>query len=374
MSNQTFTIATTSLTTSFITTTNNNNTTTDTDVVPVTSSTFFRVVFGVTLLFELVLSVWGGWFACKVITKNNLVWRTVWIYLFALAAWDVGMASTAIPLMLVATIYEDILKVRLFCNLSGALLVFFETMSVLTVAMISIHKYITISRPLQALRRKVYRDVIGYLLVSLSLAVFLSLAPVVGFGEYAYRVDHKMCLPHSDNSRNNRRYSSVIVFCSIFIPLIIIAMSTLATCRVENDRREIILDAFFSTPLTAESRVLEDEEIVVRTMTLIITSSLITWGPLFVYMVMSHLNVPTPLWYCHVAYLCMLLHGAVNPIIYFRHKNFSEDFKEYKRGFGAYLCSHGDGGEERSKAVEVRKDDIITELFYLNERKAAEAI
>lgn len=312
-----------------------------------TSTTFFRVVFTSTLFLELILSVSGGWFVCNVITKHNLVWRTVWIYLFALAASDVGVASTAIPLMLITTFYEDILSIRLFCNLSGAFLVFFGTMSIMTVAMISIHKYITMASPLQALRRKIYRDVVAYLLLSLTSSVFLSLAPVVGLGQYAYKAGHKTCVIHSSDSKNNFAYYSVVMAISFVIPILIVLGTTLAICRIEKGRRRMIMDAFFSTPLSTKTSVADDEDKVVNTMTLIIASSLLMWGPLYVHMVLDYSGVHTPLWYYHLAYLCMLLHGAINPVIYFRHKTFRDEFRECRRRFQAFICR-----QEVPKSVE----------------------
>lgn len=288
----------------------------------------FRTAFASTLGVVFIISTCASFFVCHVIKKYKLMERTVWIYFFCFATCDLCGSLLSIPLTLTAVVYQPVLDILFLCNISGVVIMFFGNWSVMTAAMISIHRCIQIVNPLKSLTRKVHRDVIAYLLISLTLSVFLSLSPVVGFSQYTHIEGRPWCILHSKHDLMNMIYWCIVIVFSICLPLILMIVSSIWVCCMHYRRRSLQL--FIQYIARLHEGMKPDEKKLTNTMAIVIVSFLCTWSPAIMYIFFEVTGTPFPSWGGHLVYLLRYSRGIINPIIFTaRHHYFKKEIRHF---------------------------------------------
>lgn len=288
----------------------------------------FRLAFAIILLFIFFISICGGIFVCYVLKKNNLIKKKCWLYCMLLALSDISASLFTIPILVFASIKEHILQIQWICNCSGSIAIFFGTWQIYAIAAISMHRYITIMKPLQSLADKSYSGVIIYLLTSFVLSSFFAVGPILGFGGWTYMPGRQWCVLRSQNLQYDKLYSIIAAVFVYVVPLSIIIISALRIYIVVKNRKEITGGRRFSK---ADS--LAEQNRVAHTLSLLIGTFFAFWTPSLIYFVAGGiLRIVIPLWYSHIVYICMFVQNCINPVIYcFRHDTFRDELKRIMR-------------------------------------------
>lgn len=280
----------------------------------------FRIVYGMILSVVFLFSTVFGFFVCYVIISNKMLKKRVWFYFFMVAFVDATMSFFATPIIIAASINENILTIPWLCKLNKTMLVFFGCWSLHTLAALSLYKCCVISRPLETKGRVSSNDIIMYLVISLTTSLFFAISPLFGFSNYRHYKGYKFCVLHSDNPTNDVIYSvlcgTFVYFLSLGI-IVITSVKTYTMIKQQNIKRRKL------------SSHAANNDCVPKTVFMILISFLLLYTPLLLYLLLGMSHVKIPYWSAHIVYLLMFSQGCVNPMIYFvRHPTFLKTLRK----------------------------------------------
>ena len=285
-----------------------------------TNTVAFRISFAVLLLLLFTFSICGSCFVFYVIKAHHLLRRRVWFYLLILACSDGGMSLFATPIIIAATYDERILKIPWLCNLSGASTMFFGNWSILTMTTLSAYKYKTINQFFS----RGHRNEKIYLFLSTGISLFFAVSPMVGFSQYSYCPDRKWCVILSNESVTDSVFLIMISIFSYCVPICIIILTSCGIYIIVKKQREIKLNI---TNASLRS-ILREEYCILITVVLLIGIFLLLWSPALIYFILGMTRSHVPLWYSHFVYVCILLQGSINPVVYYyKHKSFKKELQ-----------------------------------------------
>lgn len=135
-------------------------------------------------------------------------------FVLNLAVADFLFALTGMPMILVTTIAEDWILGSFLCDLGGFLNTLFCTVSIWTLAMISVHRYFAVARARTVSNiytKKRTGIIIG---VVWFLAAAISCPPLLGWS--SFKAGTNFC---TIDGKDKIEYSIFVVFCVYFIPL-----------------------------------------------------------------------------------------------------------------------------------------------------------
>jgi len=286
----------------------------------VTNSISFRITFGLVLVLVLLFTVIGGVFICYVVYKYKLAKKKFWLYLLILTASNMGCCIFEVPIMVAACIDQSVLEIRSVCILSGAILTIFSLLSIYTLAALSVYRHYTISKPLVSLVNTGKTDVVLFMVISISIAMFLCVSPTLGFSAYTYMPGRKWCIFKSPNKQIDLIYLVVIVTAGYILPVCVIIVSSLRVVVLVTKQGKIRMS------ITSQNNIQQEHNALLKTTALVIGAFFILFTPTLIYFVAGMSGAKVPLWFSHVVYLVLFCQGIVNASIYcFRHSVFKKE-------------------------------------------------
>ena len=144
----------------------------------------FRIILSVLLSVITFTSVCGGIFVIHIARKHKLLKKTIWMLLVLLTVSDTATSIFTIPTFIAACFDPNILRIRWICNLNAGSMRFFACNSIYPLTAISIYKCIIIYKPIKSLDTHSWRAHVVYLVSTMLLSTFLSVCPILGYGEY----------------------------------------------------------------------------------------------------------------------------------------------------------------------------------------------
>ncbi|XP_065064788.1 galanin receptor 2b-like [Rhopilema esculentum] len=281
--------------------------------IVVLTLTFFIVVFGNIVMLHCLLSIKE--------MKN-----TTGILLISLVTTDLGVGIFCIPFAIATTADHDLVHSRLFCNMTGFSLILFLDSSLLTMAVISVQKYMTIGYSLQP--RFTRKHALYGILAIWTISLLFASAPAVGWDSYAHSTHGHQCAP-SGRYLLGLTYQAASLTCCLVVPTI-----TMMYC---NGKILIFLRAHMSkmkasgisrSRFSKRPGVSAAERRMVKTLMLMMLLFFISWSPCFIYMGMEIAQANYPPYLEDIVLDFAFASSAVNPILYaMRHREFRKGFK-----------------------------------------------
>ena len=330
---------------------------TNTSIKAQTKDTRNNIPFAIAMVITVILSIFGMAFVSYVIHKNNLLKMKVWFYLFILTLSDTSLSLFAVPIVIAACVKENILYIRWLCNINGFSIMFFGIWSTLTLAAISLQKYLTISRPLKSFDGKGNCFKVIYFLVAFIISFSFAICPVLGFSRYSYMKDRQWCIVFvSSNPIYDEYLSFLVAIVGYLIPMFVIIISSVriyAFVRKQAIKRE-------NMQRRSSAIGHAEERVVLKTLLLIAITFFVLWTPLLVLLFLGMARVNLPSWYSHIAYSLMFAKGSLNPFIYCnRHRAFKKEFKRI------FCITPSPSAEEKGDPyLEMRNRARTTESEY----------
>ncbi|XP_076054998.1 uncharacterized protein LOC143033438 isoform X2 [Oratosquilla oratoria] len=212
-----------------------------------------------------------------------------------------------------------------FCYLNGFAVGLGLMVSVHTLMWISIHKYISITRPFS---RAITRRRIGYMIAACWIwAVMYNLTPIMGLTEMVYKRGASQCGPIVPETLLQKIHSYANTFFNLILPI-----SVMSYCyyNVFAEVKRHLVRMRDSSNLDFRNTVLQQQKISL-TLFIVLACFIICWIPYIFYsmfLVIGGKNKVNII-FNPIAYLFGYMNSACNPIIYaFRSPSFRSGYKD----------------------------------------------
>lgn len=287
----------------------------------------------------LVLTLSGNSLVLYCIFEIKRLHTITGLFLMNLAITDLGVGIISIPVTLISANRPNLVKIQWFCDVNGISMVIFLLSSLLTLASLSVQKYMTVGYRMQSrFTKKIAKRVLVAIWVISSGFAF---GPVVGWSYYATSKDGHQCGPFAWTVAG-RIYSACILTTGMIIPL-----TAMGYCyfRLYRKMRNHIGRMRTSTVLSgnelADRRATLQESRMVHTLIIIGAVFVTCWSPSAILVALEFAKVEEPLEFEVFALMLAYGNSAMNPLIYaLRHEDFRRGFANtFRRAVGMYRNS-----------------------------------
>ena len=277
-----------------------------------------EIVLGFIALFGII----GNILVCYTVCKQNQIKHTTWHYLCSLSITDLLVSVINVPLFMYTTYDETIIDTDKFmCQFNGFLLVCFFLISVITLAMISVHKYLYINYPLYW---RGSNQSLKFVAAIWFTCVCIAVGPFLGWSSYSHVHGRKQCIPAAYQTTIDRSYLLVLVSVGFILPLAsMIFCYSFIFMSTRKHQKRVLRNSIGSI----ETRGLREWGII-KTIIIVVFTFCVCWTPFVVYICFSYMTVDIPMQLSQAAFILAYMQSALNPIIYaLRHKLFRDHFK-----------------------------------------------
>lgn len=284
---------------------NNNNTIGNTSV----DHKLAVISFTVYLIIEIVALAANGYFIYWSCFENQRKLTRTSMYMVFVAITHLGVAMCCIPFIIVSFFAKNlVVNNETACYISGIMIMFWFTLSVYSMTILSWHKYYSITHPLS--RFYTHKSVAVLVTASVVMSALVC-CTTVGYSGVSYEEGVGVCTVHNDR----RQYftSLVLMFFCFILPVLVNIFTYWRTVHSLSQRKVRLR----SNSVSYESAIVSQRYV---THTLYISFALHTtcWIPFFiswVYMVLEPETTVSK----HIrraAYTIGCLSIAINPVVY----------------------------------------------------------
>ena len=306
-----------------------------------------QTVYAVFAAFVIVLMALGiaGNLLVVLVLKNQSTCKrmTGRQFLISLAIADIGGSINLIFMLTTMLSNGDWLFGEELCQLNGSLAVLFGSASMWTLGIISLNRYVRIVKQPQYSAIFTKSSTVVLLVVSWSVPLLLSIAPIFGWSAHQYQFDKFSC--HFRFSEDIS-YTTVFILVIVMTPFLAIMFSYANIYRVTRDHRRA------NSSLRRHRPYIHIEEIrITGTLFVVILAFMFCFMPGSVVNIVEMVrpNAAIPSWLDSVSYLLVVTNHANNPLIYgFLNRSLRKAFWKCLRN--SCLCFLGEA--ENNSAVE----------------------
>lgn len=298
-------------------------------------------VLAVLLLIFMVLAVLGNSMVVLTVIRHKGMRTRTNMFIVNLAVADILVALLDMPVSLATLLRGDWVMGRAFCQFNGFTMALLLMCSIHTLMYMSLHKYLSISRPFQ--RGGGRRRVACFLAASWLWPFFCAITPFLGLTEIVYKRGASQCGPAYPHDFKMYTHSALITVTNYFIPLGVMAFCYINIFRIIADHMVRI-----KAHMGLHNSVVQQKRINI-TLLLVLACFLLCWTPYIFYTFYvnsrgSKTHVPYIL--NPISYWFGYLNSACNPIIYaFRSPSFRHGYKEILFGSAVeVVCAEGSSG------------------------------
>lgn len=286
--------------------------------------TAFVVPMCTLLAVAMVLAVGGNIMVILTIIQHKNMRTRTNMFIISLAVADILVAICDMPFSIITVIKSDWVFGDSFCEFNGVTMSLFMVASIQTLMFISIHKYVSITRPFS--RFMTPRRIIGMIAFTWVWSFAYAIAGATGWTENVYKKGASQCGPVYPHTRTQMSHSICNTMINFTIPLLVMCFCyTNIFCEIRRHMSRMREN----TNIDMKNSVMQQKRISV-TLFVVLICFLICWSPYIVYssyaaFVNDKKNIPfmaNPL-----AYWCGYINSACNPIIYaFRSPSFRQGY------------------------------------------------
>ncbi|XP_059488992.1 uncharacterized protein LOC132204485 [Neocloeon triangulifer] len=299
----------------------------------------YPMLFVIPMAFILAVvslaSVVGNGLVVATIMRHRGMRTRTNLLLANLAAADILVGAVDMPFSLIALVKGRWVFGKNFCQFNAFTTGLALMASIHTLMFISIHKYISMTRPFS---RAMTPLRISLMAASVWLwGTFYNSLPLFGMTSNVYKLGATQCGPIIPCERSEKIHSMINTLVNFGLPLIVMSFCNF---KISSAVRDHMGRMRACSNVNYENSVLQQKHITV-TLVIVMVCFLACWLPYIVYScLLLSLSDKTkvPLYLNPVVYWCGYLNSACNPIIYaFRSPSF-------RQGYLEILCRRGKDG------------------------------
>ncbi|XP_013405596.1 alpha-1B adrenergic receptor isoform X2 [Lingula anatina] len=285
-----------------------------------------KVIFATFLSIFMLCAIVGNLMVLSVIGRHKGMRTRTNMFLGSLATADLCVAILDMPFSLATIIRGTWIFEDEFCVFNGFTMAFFLVTSIHNLMYISVHKYVTITRPFS--RVLTYRKILLMIGGAWFWGFLTAMLTVTGLNHVVYKNATTQCGP--DFPHTTQQYAHTIFTTSTcwLVPFVVMIF-----CY----RRMFVEIKGYTLRLQAHTNqerdsVLAQQKRITVTLFIVLVVFFICWFPYIVYSTYASIiedKTSLPHWANPLAYLFGYMNSACNPIIYaLRSPSFREGFKE----------------------------------------------
>lgn len=321
-----------------------------------------------SLLVIMIVCLLGNIVICYVVFRKRRLWTEMNMFLVNLAIGDIAMSLISMTVPIETVIAENdifisgpLCQINAFCNS----VLFCNT--IFTHTAISIDRYLAVVKSMKKIMTK--KKALCALLVVWTLAIVISLGPLLGWGRNAFNASTLQCGFGLPRNKFEGLYIICLAICAFFLPIIIMSY---VYCRIYLVVRHHNRRLSTSTRSNYFEAAVQQQRKTVLTFFLALIVFIICWTPFAVCIgvgssISSRDELPHGLGIA--TYWCGFLNSAINPyLIGLRSDKFYEAFYRFFCCL-CHCCSgnlelhrennwSGETAETKHHTVTRRKDHV----------------
>ncbi|KAL3832482.1 hypothetical protein ACJMK2_024122, partial [Sinanodonta woodiana] len=296
-----------------------------------------KVIFGTWLTVSALCAVIGNLMVIIVVARHRGMQTRTNMFLVNLAVADFFVGILMAPFSLTTLIKEEWIFGENMCKINGFMNTVCFITSIHTLMYISIHKYVSITRPFSRILNNL--KIVIMIICAWSWAIICGVLTVFFLSNVIYKPRTMQCGP--EYPQNDREYihHGIIQITNIGIPILIMTFAYLGMYR---EFRQHIVRLHKNTTLQSD-QIIGQQIQVTKTLFIVLACFFLCWIPYAVYSgyvttVKDRKNIPG--WANAAAYCFMYMNSGCNPIIYaWRSPSFREGYKEILCQQPSYIVS-----------------------------------
>ncbi|GAB6032588.1 hypothetical protein CHUAL_011480 [Chamberlinius hualienensis] len=272
----------------------------------------------------MLLAVGGNVMVILTIIRHRTMRTRTNMFIVSLAVADILVAICDMPFSIITLIKGYWVFGDGFCEFNGVTMSLFLVASIQTLMFISVHKYISITRPFS--RYMTPRRIILMIAITWIWSFIYAIAGVSGWTRNVYKTGASQCGPVLPETKAQLSHSVTNTITNFTIPLIVMCFCyTNIFCEIRRHMSRMREN----TNIDMRNSIMQQKRISV-TLFVVLICFLVCWSPYIIYscyaaFVKNKDKVPkiaNPL-----AYWCGYINSACNPIIYaFRSPSFRQGY------------------------------------------------
>ncbi|XP_045603823.1 uncharacterized protein [Procambarus clarkii] len=300
-----------------------NSTYIDYGVTAVATLSFFMVV-------SMVLALGGNVMVILTIARHRGMRTRTNLLLANLAVADILVAVLDMPIALVTIIHGDWIFSKNFCYFNAFTVGLGLMLSVHTLVGISIHKFISITRPFS--RCMTPGKIVMIIVAAWTWTIIFNLTPtpIIGWTNSTYKKGASQCGPLPPKQKMQFVHAFINTMFNLVIPIIIMSYCYYRIFKEVKDHLNRMRDF---ADVSVRNSLIQQKQIT-ETLCIVLSLFLLFWMPYIMYSLslvfLGSENVPEIL--NPIAYLFGYMNSACNPIIYALRS------QSFRRGFSEIIC------------------------------------
>ncbi|KAL3205610.1 hypothetical protein MRX96_011097 [Rhipicephalus microplus] len=230
----------------------------------------------VLLLAFMVLAVLGNAMVVLTVLRHRGMRTRTNMFIVNLAIADILVALLDMPVSMATLLRGDWVMGQAFCQFNGFTMALLLMCSIHTLMYMSVHKYISITRPFSH-RGEGYRKVAVFLVAAWLWPFFCAITPFLGLTEIVYKRGASQCGPAYPRDLKMYSHSALITITNYFVPLGVMAFCYVNIFRVIADHMSRV-----KNHMGLHNSVVQQKRINI-TLFLVLICFLLCWTPYMIY-------------------------------------------------------------------------------------------
>ncbi|XP_071513023.1 uncharacterized protein [Panulirus ornatus] len=306
------------------------------------------VTLSVFLVLSMVLALVGNVMVIMTIARHRGMRTRTNLLLANLAVADILVAVLDMPIAVVTIVQGDWTFTKTFCYFNAYTVGLGLMLSVHTLMFISIHKYISITRPFS--QSVTPAKIVMMIVAAWTWTIFFNLTPtpIIGWTTSTYKRGASQCGPCPPKKTMQFVHAGINTLVNLVIPIIVMSYCYFCIFKEVKDhlnRMRDFADVSVRNSLIQQKRITE-------TLCIVMSIFILFWTPYIIYSLslvfLGKENVPEI--FNPIAYLFGYMNSACNPIIYALRS------PSFRRGFSEMICrNYGGIPETKQKSHQLPK-------------------
>ncbi|XP_063599111.1 tachykinin-like peptides receptor 86C isoform X2 [Penaeus indicus] len=282
------------------------------------------------LVLSMVLALGGNVMVILTIVRHRGMRTRTNLLLANLAVADILVAVLDMPIALITIISGKWIFTKDFCYFNGFTVGLGLMLSVHTLMWISIHKYISITKPFS--RSVTPRKIVLMIIMAWAWTIFFNLlpTPLIGLTETVFKPGASQCGPPPPKKRLQYLHAGLNTTINLVIPLVVMSYCYYKIFKEVKDHLSRMQEF---TDVNVRNSLIQQKQIT-ETLCIVLSVFVLFWLPYIGYSLSLVFlgQEAVPKIFNPIAYLFGYMNSACNPIIYALRS------PSFRRGFSEIIC------------------------------------